>query len=117
MAMTKRDIKMVQDFIEVSFDKGMQTMEKRLADTVQDNIHKYVNGKVDAMRIDFVNYTKEDALWKGEDKKWKDNANNKLEYVGTLKIRISTMFFTALAVGGLAAFFANLTSIISIFHH
>lgn len=110
----------MQDFIDTSMSGAMEKMsanlEARLATTVQDGIHKYVNGKVDSLRIDFANYIKEDSNWKQADEKWKAGANSKLEYVGTLKIRISTMFFTTIAVGGLAAFFANLTTIIGLFH-
>lgn len=99
MSLTKRDVGVLM---------GLITPQITVA--VDDAVSKKVNGKIDTLSRDFQSY-------RADDEKWKREQQPALDNMKSIAISAKTIFWIAVSIGGLSAFLANLSSIISLFHH
>lgn len=89
--MTKRDLSLIQGFIH-------------------DSVKEVVNGKIDKLSMEFQTY-------KAEDEKWKREVSPAIQNMQNLTISSKLILWMVVGLGGLAAFFANLGTIISSIRH
>lgn len=108
--MTKKDIRLVQDFIQVAFEKGQGDFQTAIVSAVEQQVKTTVNGKIESLRTDFANY-------RADDEKWKREVQPSIDNMRTFALSGRLIVFFIVAIGGLAAFLANIGNIVhSIIH-
>jgi division protein CdvB (Snf7/Vps24/ESCRT-III family) len=107
---TKKELEIVQNMVEVSIKKGMSSMEGALVEAVEQRVQKTVNGKIDKLSNDFANY-------RGDDEKWKREVQPAIESMKTLKLGYKIGGVLLILIAGAAAFLANIKPILALTNH
>lgn len=104
--MTKGDLKTLQEYIDISFEKAIPSIQG----AVEAQVKTTVNGQITALRTEFQSYRADDEKWKRENQPAIDNMK-------AFNITARLLIGLTVGIGGLAAFFANIGSIVGVFHH